>query len=68
MDISTPPGMYGCCIVPVQTVLIIIVLLLQTDFGLTVRDGFQPLPLRPQDQIKGLLNMHLFGTDKSHVK
>ena len=30
-----------------------IVLLLQIEIGLTVRDGFQPLPLRPQDQIKG---------------
>ena len=27
--------------------------------GLTVRDGFQPLPLTPQDQIKG---KQLFGT------
>ena len=53
--------------VPESTMWLIMVLL-QIDVGLTVRDGFQPLPLRPQDQIKGLLNMHLFGTDKSHMK
>ena len=37
--------------VPALTICFIFVLLI--DIGLTVRDGFQPLPLRPQDQIKG---------------
>ena len=51
--------------VPALTMLLIIVLLLQVEIVLTVRDGFQPLPLRPQDQIKG---EHAFVWDPSFDK